>query len=742
MSRRHPSPRVKSRRRPTDLRPALEAVEPRVVPTDLMVTNMLDHGPGSLREAIISSNALPTHDSISFNLTGVTDAVIRLDTELPALTDGVTIVNPGVYTLAKTHVGITLARQSASPSGIGFAVRANNCEIAGFAIYGLSHGVSLDRSSDAYIHDNYIGLASDGVTTQPGTMYHAVRIGGSSYNTIVGNVLAGCERQAVWSDSPDAAYNTFRGNRIGTNAAGTAAAGNQSAGIELAVGTHHCTIEENLISGNRTTGLAISNAYGVSAHDNVVRANVIGLDAYGAPLGNGSEGLYIGNSYGNVIGGPAPNDRNIISGNGAPFGSCGVRVEGSLSSGNIIRHNLIGLDVQGRAVGNAAHGLALWNGCHDNTVIQNVISGNLRNGVDLALASNNTIGAGFGEGNIIERNAYSGVAVRVGGVGNTIRANSIAGNGRIGIDLGGDGVTPNDPGDLDAGPNTLLNFPTLTGARPVIRGTRVNGRYSGAPASTFFLDFYASAAAGPGGYGDGATLLGSTTVTTDDSGQAIFDVTLPIVQLSGDYSGQFLCATATDAGGNTSEFAKAVPIRQPLTVTAVTVNSGDAQRSKVTSVSVVFSGVIDVAAVSPAAFQIARAGGGALTPSVSWNTVGGSSVAVLSFSGPLVEYGSLVDGRYTLSINGLQLSDTAGVPVDADADGAAGGVKTFAFHRLFGDADGDGDVDNSDALRFRLAYLSPQPAPAALAVFDFNGDGRIDALDLAAFNLRRGLPLP
>ena len=35
---------------------------------------------------------------------------------------------------------------------------------------------------------------------------------------------------------------------------------------------------------------------------------------------------------------------------------------------------------------------------------------------------------------------------------NRIRANSIYANGALGIDLGDDGVTPNDPGDADTGP--------------------------------------------------------------------------------------------------------------------------------------------------------------------------------------------------------------------------------------------------------------------------------------------------
>ncbi len=65
-------------------------------------------------------------------------------------------------------------------------------------------------------------------------------------------------------------------------------------------------------------------------------------------------------------------------------------------------------------------------------------------------------------GNTIAGN--QGAIAIFGGAQNTITGNQIFSNVQIGIDLGADLVTPNDPGDGDAGANGLQNFPVLTSA--------------------------------------------------------------------------------------------------------------------------------------------------------------------------------------------------------------------------------------------------------------------------------------
>ena len=109
--------------------------------------------------------------------------------------------------------------------------------------------------------------------------------------------------------------------------------------------------------------------------------------------------------------------------------------------------NLIGTDAMGTtALGNGASGVE--------------IAGNYYG------ASDNSIGGtAAGAGNIIAFNGGDGVDVGsyssdTAAVDNSILSNFIYANGLLGIDLGDDGVTPNNSGPF--GPNLLQNYPDLS----------------------------------------------------------------------------------------------------------------------------------------------------------------------------------------------------------------------------------------------------------------------------------------
>lgn len=79
---------------------------------------------------------------------------------------------------------------------------------------------------------------------------------------------------------------------------------------------------------------------------------------------------------------------------------------------------------------------------------------------------------------------------------------------------------------------------------------RVEGIFNSIPNTTFRLEFFANSACDLSEFGEGENFLGSTTVTTDGSGNTNFTAILPVPP------GQWLTATATDPANNTSEFSK------------------------------------------------------------------------------------------------------------------------------------------------------------------------------------------
>jgi len=194
----------------------------------------------------------------------------------------------------------------------------------------------------------------------------------------------------------------------------------------------------------------------------------------------------------------------------------------------------------------------------NDSVLGCQISGN-QQGLWIVSPGNCKIGGvAPGEGNLIASNTDNGVVVE--SVGATIRGNSIVSNGLEGISLA-PGTTPNDTLDTDVGNNNLQNYPVLIMYDP--QSSSVLGYLSSTPNTVFDLDFYANSACDNTGFGEGELYLGTARVTTDANGWVPF--TAPVSPLQGR---PFLTATATDPGGNTSEFSACVDSSYaPLVVT-------------------------------------------------------------------------------------------------------------------------------------------------------------------------------
>jgi hypothetical protein len=289
-----------------------------------------------------------------------------------------------------------------------------------------------------------------------------------------------------------------------------------------------------LMGGNSVVrGVAVNgfvDGIRIYSDDNIVEGCFVGLHPTGtAPHANHFNGILVTHER-NRIGGTHPSQRNLISGNGS-----GVLLDNSVfvCNDNRLLGNWIGTDVSGQ---------------YD--------VGNFYAGVFVAGNDNVVGGRTPEEANIIAHTARDGVVI-ANGSGHRVSGNSIYSNDWLGIDLyaGGSGVTPNDAGDADSGPNGLLNFPVLTSAASDGSTLTVIGQSDGAASIDLDIEFFSSTACDGSGNGEGAAYLGSATVNTG-SGTAPFSVVLPVAVALGSW----VTATATDAAGNTSEFSICVPV--------------------------------------------------------------------------------------------------------------------------------------------------------------------------------------
>lgn len=441
------------------------------------------------------------------------------------------------------------------------------------------------------------------------------RIGGDVAGA--GNVISGNSQNGVYithTNAIAAISNLVQGNLIGTDNTGLRRLGNQLSGVRIEsprnVVGGSTTAARNIISGNsNNAGVYV---FGVGASNNVVQGNFVGTDITGTvALPNSSVGIWITNAPANTIGGASSGFRNVISGNLRN----GIFISGVLAFANVIQGNYIGTDVAGSTPVANGFGLpvidiaggididgAPYTRIGGSQIGDgNLISGNIRNGIAIGGpgATNTVIQGNFigtkADGVSALGNEWNGIEFRaVGGGGNAliggtnpeafnriafaqvsdrdgvrirpaasntrilIMGNSIFSNGLdingLGIDIGDNGVNPNDSCDGDGGGNLQQNYPVLTAAFSG-SGTTVQGYLNSTANSSFRLQFYANQVADTSGYGEGKTYLGEAFINTGNNcTSTVFTVTFPGVVTVGNH----VSATAVDAANNTSEFSQNV----------------------------------------------------------------------------------------------------------------------------------------------------------------------------------------
>jgi hypothetical protein len=327
----------------------------------------------------------------------------------------------------------------------------------------------------------------------------------------------------------------------------------------------------------------LNNLLGVNAQG----ANA-GIMDYGVEIIGGSmivDGNYIATNTdaGILINGGASTiiQNNHITDNGNTACFDNITVQGG--SGIIIQQNLI---ENAASLGIDGDGISGNITISENTIINSgqnggTCGGNVENAGILLDGSNSTI-----SNNIIASNEGSGIVLAGGNTsGNLISQNSIYANGTsadaLGIDLdqadgSGDGVTLNDNGDSDNGPNGAGNFPIistayLSGTNFVVKGWS----RPGATIEVFLTDVNeGSATEGDNrlgmskDYGEGQTYIGTmvegsgtdldsgissyTDVDGNSDNTNRFEFKIPL--LSGMAIGDYITATATVLN-STSEFS-------------------------------------------------------------------------------------------------------------------------------------------------------------------------------------------
>ncbi len=538
------------------------------------VTSTEGGGPGTLRQAILDANMNPGLDTIEF-VTMESMPTVFLDTDLPAITDPVVLdgtTEPafsGTPIVEITAGGGSQIGNGMQPPTSGFMISSGGCTLRGFVINSIpGNAIEMVTNDGNIVEGNFLGTDRTG-TTSINNSGSDIFTNNSASNMIGGatvqarNLISGAFGNGITLSNAFSSGNFVQGNFIGTDISGQNHLGSDGSGISIESGSGAGTIggqgagQGNLISGAFGNGITIT---GAGSDVNIVQGNLIGTDASGtASLPNFHDGVGILNGASdNQIGGMFANAGNVISGNGLDkfpdTPGDGVEINGAATTRNFVQGNLIGVASNGTdPLGNTNAGVRILD-APDNAIGEppapepeggfapQVIPGGPTN-----LIANNVVGI------VIEGNTATG---------NRVISNQIFSNDGLGIDLQGDGVTSNDPGDSDTGPNNLQNFPVLTLAESGSGTITIQGTLDSAPGADYIIEFFSNGNCDSSGNGEGENPIGMITVTTDSGGNAQINASFPVTVQTGD----FVTATATDPTNNTSEFSACVEVT-PATCT-------------------------------------------------------------------------------------------------------------------------------------------------------------------------------
>jgi trimeric autotransporter adhesin len=312
----------------------------------ITVTNNLDAGPGSLREAItIANQSISPPKLIQFAISGACPQVIGLNTVLPNIDGRMTIDGTSqTGSINNTSANgfnaklCVLIKPAAGTLATGFTVPANSfgsLTLRGVGLGGFGQAVRLLGGQSNVVSGNQIGGTQSGVAL-PSAGLNAISVGSSSSgqfligginladrNFINGAGTSGLDTAFMATTSFSTCQivnNVITNNNFGIN--------NTGAG---------CQIVGNYLYGNSITNLWLNGS-----SNNIVQRNIIGPNFSNQTVtGNSVVGILLsGTANGNVIG--AGGQGGIYGANTLRFNNGGgVIVRGDSAVNNSIKANFI-----------------------------------------------------------------------------------------------------------------------------------------------------------------------------------------------------------------------------------------------------------------------------------------------------------------------------------------------------------------------------------------------------------------
>lgn len=259
---------------------------------------------------------------------------------------------------------------------------------------------------------------------------------------------------------------------------------------------------------------------------------VVRIELSGAKCGAGCNGLELG-SLNQVVRGLALHSWTGSAIRGVSSGTVSGNIIGADASGNVPAPNINGFGI---SVANGSLEIGGGSSSDSNLIVGNAVGIEVDTGGNVSVDNNQLGGLGCGSGNgngvginfaagsnggnvngnFIRYGSSVGVAVdptsfrpRVG----TNATNSIADNGRLGIDFNNDGPTPNDDES-----DSIQNYAVVTGITFDGSNTLVSTQLQSAPFRSVSVTLYQNSRAVPG-LTEGETALQSLSGSTDSTGQ-------------------------------------------------------------------------------------------------------------------------------------------------------------------------------------------------------------------------------